>query len=126
MAENIVINNSTSSGGGGLLSGLLNPRTILIGLVVSVISLVIAFYVFSYLWQNILGPIFNESIAEITTFFTTGFIGWLNPFDEPDGDDGGFIGFKAQEYQNKAATVARGTSALGLALRTLVPRFLRR
>ena len=124
MAESIVINNTTSSGGGGgLLSGLLNPRTLIITLVVGVASLVIAFYVFSYLWQNILGPIFNESLQEIVTFFTTGFIGWLNPFDSADGDDGGIAQSTDQKFKNDAATIKQsagfGFGILGTLSRAL-------
>ena len=130
MAENIVINNTTSSGGGGgLLSGLLNPRSLIITLVVGVASLVIAFFVFSYLWQNILGPIFNESLKEIVTFFTTGFIGWLNPFDSADGDDGGIAQSTDQKFKNDAATIKQsagfGFGILGTLSRAFGPSLRR-
>ena len=76
MAENIVINNTTptSSGSTGL-SGLIRP--------IATLFLVIAFIALIYGLVLLV-----ENWEAIGVFFTTGFIGWLNPFDSPDGDTG--------------------------------------
>lgn len=77
MAE-VVINNTTSpqnteSSGGGTLSSVLGLLfRILIFLVI--VGLIVG------------GVLIIENWDYIVTFFTTGFIGWLNPFDSPDGD----------------------------------------
>lgn len=78
MAENIVINNTTPSSNSqssSLLSGLLRPIGILI-LVAAFIFLIYGLVLLVENWE------------QIGVFFTTGFIGWLNPFDSPDGDTG--------------------------------------
>ena len=76
MAENIVINNTTptSSGSTGL-SGLIRPIT----------TLVIVFAFIALIYGLVL---LVENWEAIGVFFTTGFIGWLNPFDSPEGDTG--------------------------------------
>lgn len=79
MAENIVINNSppqsNSGGSSSVLGGLVRPIVTLIT-ILSLIALVFALVLIVDNWEA------------IGVFFTTGFIGWLNPFDSPDGDTG--------------------------------------
>lgn len=79
MAENIVINNTTptpqsdkSSSG---IIGLVRPIATLL-LVISFIALIFGFILLVDNWEK------------VSVFFTTGFIGWLNPFDSPEGDTG--------------------------------------
>lgn len=47
---------------------------------VTIIGLLIAALIAAYL--------VIDNWEWIVTFFTTGFIGWLNPFDDPEGDTG--------------------------------------
>lgn len=79
MAENIVINNSppqsNSGGSSSLLGGLIRPIVTLIT-IVSLIALIFGLILIVENWEA------------IGVFFTTGFIGWLNPFDSPEGDTG--------------------------------------
>jgi len=78
MAENIVINNTTpssNSGGSSGLIGLVKPIATLIA-VVTLIVLIFGLVLLVENWEA------------VSIFFTTGFIGWLNPFDSPDGDTG--------------------------------------
>ena len=81
MAENIVINNTTpqsnSGGSSSVLGGLIGPIVTLIT-IISLIALVFALVLIVDNWEA------------IGVFFTTGFIGWLNPFDSPEGDSGPF------------------------------------
>jgi hypothetical protein len=77
MAENIVINTTPPSNGdssNGLI-GLIRPIAILL-IILALVALVYALV------------IFVDNYEAIATFFTSGFIGWLNPFDDPDGDTG--------------------------------------
>lgn len=90
MAENIVINNAppnTNSGGSSGLSALIRPLVILLTVAI-IAGIIIALIVLVENWE------------QIAVFFTTGFIGWLNPFDSPDGDTG------PVELVNKTATDA--------------------
>ena len=78
MAENIVINNTTpapSTGGSSGLAGLIRPIATLL-LVVALVALVYALILLVDNWEA------------IVTFFTTGLIGYLNPYDSPEGDKG--------------------------------------
>ena len=80
MAENIIINNSQPSTNsnqnesGPLENIFANILRIL--LVLIILGTIIAIYVLV------------ENYEAIAVFFTTGFIGWLNPFDSPEGDTG--------------------------------------
>ena len=79
MAENIVINNappqSNNRGSSSVLGSLIGPIITLIT-IVSLIALVFALVLIVDNWEA------------IGVFFTTGFIGWLNPFDSAEGDTG--------------------------------------
>lgn len=77
MAENIVINNSTpnNSSDPGLLRSLIRPIVLLIT-VITIIALIFGLVLLVENWEA------------VGVFFTTGFIGWLNPFDSPEGDTG--------------------------------------
>jgi hypothetical protein len=78
MAENIIINNTTPSSNNqnsNQFSGLIRALIILI-IVASIVALIFGIVVFV------------ENYDLIATVLTTGFIGYLNPFDSPDGDTG--------------------------------------
>ncbi len=75
--ETVVINNSTPQTQQS--SSPLN-RIITIGIWILVITLVVIIGFGAYL--------LIDNWDYIVTFFTTGFIGWLNPFDNPADDQG--------------------------------------
>ena len=78
MAENIVINNTTppsNSGGSSGLSGLVRP----------IATLLVVFALLALVYALVL---LVDNYEAIVTFFTTGVIGWLNPFDSPEADKG--------------------------------------
>lgn len=78
MSENTVINvNSNPEGGSTSVSSLLT-KILGIGLVIALIIGLIIFLGITYL--------IVDNWEAIATFFTTGFIGWLNPFDDPADD----------------------------------------
>lgn len=78
MSENTVINvNSNPEGGSTSVSSLLT-KILGIGLVIALIIGLIIFLGITYL--------IVDNWEAIVTFFTTGFIGWLNPFDDPVDD----------------------------------------
>ena len=68
--------NATSQESGGYSSTLTRFLNIFV-LLLLIIGVVI-FFGLSYL--------IYEYWEEITVFFTTGFLGWLNPLDDPDDD----------------------------------------
>lgn len=77
MAETIIINqqspsNSNQSGSSRLFGLFANLITLF--LIIAVIAVGFAIYYFIDNWNY------------IAAFFTTGLIGFLNPFDDPDGD----------------------------------------
>lgn len=79
MAENIVINNtppqSNNRASSSVLGSLVKPLITLIT-IGSLIFLIFALVLIVDNWEA------------IGVFFTTGFIGWLNPFDSSEGDTG--------------------------------------
>ncbi len=78
MAENIIINNTTPNNQSSNSSGWS-------GLIRSIIILVVIISILALIFGVVL---FVDNYEAIATVFTTGFIGWLNPFDDPDGDTG--------------------------------------
>lgn len=82
MSDNVIVNienSSPSSGSGGLIPGqglieTLLKYALIIAVVVGIIFVVISVY------------LVVDNIEWITTALTTGFIGWLNPFDDPADD----------------------------------------
>lgn len=65
------MNGDGGGGWAGLLGNILKIVVVLI-----IIGIVIGAIVIIENWDY------------IVTFFTTGFVGWLNPFDSSDGDEG--------------------------------------
>lgn len=82
MSDNITVNIENPqppSNSGGLIPGqglieTLLKYALIIAVIIGLIFLLVSLYLIvdNYEW--------------IATALTTGFIGWLNPFDEPDGD----------------------------------------
>ncbi len=77
--ETVVINNSLPQAENQKASNPLN-RVISIILWVLVIGVVVVL--------GFIAWILIDNWSYIVTFFTTGFIGWLNPFDNPNNDTG--------------------------------------
>ena len=84
MAENIIINNSSprpvagnseNVGGSSTIETVLK-YTIYLVIIALIIGLIVAAYFLIDNWDW------------VVTSLTTGFIGWLNPFDSPEGDTG--------------------------------------
>ena len=92
MSENTVINvNSNPEGGSTSVSSLLT-KILSIGLVIALIIGLIIFLGITYL--------IVDNWEAIVTFFTTGFIGWLNPFDDSSDDNSYYNDETAPYWRN--------------------------
>jgi hypothetical protein len=84
ISDNVIVNienTSTPSSSGGLIPGQGIIETLLkYALIIAVIFGILFLIVSTYL--------LIDNIEWITTSLTTGFIGWLNPFDDPTDDLG--------------------------------------
>lgn len=80
MSENITVNVNQGAGSSGENLGGSSTLESILKFIISLVAIAsIAFFIITLF-------LVVDNWEWIVTTFTTGFIGWLNPFDDPEGD----------------------------------------